>query len=532
MGLFEWIAGLGAESRVQAAIDKALPRWLYIYRFMPKGYLDALYESAFRRGISNATTADAAAEVKAINQIRQDMEHETVSNIPTMENASIAHGQLANWLTMNTRPELILRYFIIGLGPVIDKKPETKQKEILNEIAIPCKDFNTKYMKELNDYNKSMGIAADYFEKHYVSGEASGLGFGVITNSVASALLYDIMNANEIKRQLSYQHGAAANITGTFNEERAERLRSNVAELYSQFRRDINAAVDEAFVAIDGGKTAIMKEKEIAKEKNDQDRQNVSRLSEQCREQILKDIAGIGNCKASSFFKIKGYGEYSHQMVNANLNLLAKEGRIKKFKGEDGTTYFSALDNTEAIEEENTATELFERDKSRVYYVLAQNAPITLNELLTKDNIVKMLGNSRVATLLNQLKKDGLVLIEERGSDKLYLIVPEWEIVKVTLEENGKSTLSQLKSLGGRTSYLSMGQLSRAVNKLIDEGIVIKTTEERETFYSLSKNVQTNVESTSTLSVADEIKKFKELLDIGAITQEEYDKKKEQLLNQ
>jgi hypothetical protein len=189
---------------------------------------------------------------------------------------------------------------------------ESKLHSSIDIAPIPCKDFNTKYMKELNDYNKSMGIAADYFEKHYVSGEASGLGFGVITNSVASALLYDIMNANEIKRQLSYQHGAAANITGTFNEERAERLRSNVAELYSQFRRDINAAVDEAFVAIDGGKTAIMKEKEIAKEKNDQDRQNVSRLSEQCREQILKDIAGIGNCKASSFFKIKGYGEYSH----------------------------------------------------------------------------------------------------------------------------------------------------------------------------------------------------------------------------
>ncbi|WP_397544849.1 SHOCT domain-containing protein [Ruminococcus sp.] len=31
-------------------------------------------------------------------------------------------------------------------------------------------------------------------------------------------------------------------------------------------------------------------------------------------------------------------------------------------------------------------------------------------------------------------------------------------------------------------------------------------------------------------SVADEIRKFKELLDIGAITQEEFDAKKKQLL--
>ena len=37
-------------------------------------------------------------------------------------------------------------------------------------------------------------------------------------------------------------------------------------------------------------------------------------------------------------------------------------------------------------------------------------------------------------------------------------------------------------------------------------------------------------ESTSSISVADEIKKFKELLDMGAITQEEFDTKKKELL--
>lgn len=40
-----------------------------------------------------------------------------------------------------------------------------------------------------------------------------------------------------------------------------------------------------------------------------------------------------------------------------------------------------------------------------------------------------------------------------------------------------------------------------------------------------SQNTSNNV------SVADEVKKFKELLDIGAITQEEFDKKKKELLN-
>ena len=39
-----------------------------------------------------------------------------------------------------------------------------------------------------------------------------------------------------------------------------------------------------------------------------------------------------------------------------------------------------------------------------------------------------------------------------------------------------------------------------------------------------------NAPVTNSASVADELKKFKELLDMGAITQEEFDAKKKQLL--
>ena len=44
------------------------------------------------------------------------------------------------------------------------------------------------------------------------------------------------------------------------------------------------------------------------------------------------------------------------------------------------------------------------------------------------------------------------------------------------------------------------------------------------------KNQKNQVQSTTTSSPADELKKFKELLDLGIITQEEFDAKKKQLL--
>ena len=48
------------------------------------------------------------------------------------------------------------------------------------------------------------------------------------------------------------------------------------------------------------------------------------------------------------------------------------------------------------------------------------------------------------------------------------------------------------------------------------------------------KSNQSNLEKDNkneSLSVADEIKKFKELLDMGAITQDEFEYKKKELLN-
>ena len=48
---------------------------------------------------------------------------------------------------------------------------------------------------------------------------------------------------------------------------------------------------------------------------------------------------------------------------------------------------------------------------------------------------------------------------------------------------------------------------------------------------SLQANIETVITPTVNTSAADEILKYKNLLDIGAITQEEYDAKKKQLLN-
>ena len=55
-------------------------------------------------------------------------------------------------------------------------------------------------------------------------------------------------------------------------------------------------------------------------------------------------------------------------------------------------------------------------------------------------------------------------------------------------------------------------------------------TEIRAAFENYKDNIGTGAAGSAALSAADELKKFKELLDSGVITQEEFDAKKKQLL--
>ena len=65
---------------------------------------------------------------------------------------------------------------------------------------------------------------------------------------------------------------------------------------------------------------------------------------------------------------------------------------------------------------------------------------------------------------------------------------------------------------------------SKSVQDILSKFQIIVDSLEQEKGIQ-SQNISSNI------SAADEVKKFKELLDIGAITQEEFDKKKKELLN-
>lgn len=87
-----------------------------------------------------------------------------------------------------------------------------------------------------------------------------------------------------------------------------------------------------------------------------------------------------------------------------------------------------------------------------------------------------------------------------------------------------------------RKKYFGILQKTNISTAVIDneQNVVIDNKENKtEIAITEQKNPtkEETIESKATLGVADEIKKYKELLDSGAITQEEFEQKKKQLLN-
>lgn len=109
----------------------------------------------------------------------------------------------------------------------------------------------------------------------------------------------------------------------------------------------------------------------------------------------------------------------------------------------------------------------------------------------------------------------------------------------ITSKRTSKKEISSMKV----TISLSNPYHSMVSTEFIPSGLTYKVDEPMYKFYkqqvdslvSFIQNIQTRAKSTNnsdivSQSIADEILKFKNLLDIGAITQDEYEEKKKQLL--
>lgn len=93
------------------------------------------------------------------------------------------------------------------------------------------------------------------------------------------------------------------------------------------------------------------------------------------------------------------------------------------------------------------------------------------------------------------------------------------------------NSISHSKGLMMGKICITDGAKSRTIENISNLTITFFTETVKEQMAEYKKSTLQPTQQANTVSVADELLKFKQLLDLGAITQEEYDSKKSELLN-
>lgn len=105
------------------------------------------------------------------------------------------------------------------------------------------------------------------------------------------------------------------------------------------------------------------------------------------------------------------------------------------------------------------------------------------------------------------------------------------ENLKMAKEANRSATFGIINAIGGTqlSTYAELNRAERYADKVVDYSKCPKCGSTSLVEMQEGEPV-TNSTSVGTMSVADELKKYKDLLDMNVITQDEFDAKKKQLL--
>ena len=133
---------------------------------------------------------------------------------------------------------------------------------------------------------------------------------------------------------------------------------------------------------------------------------------------------------------------------------------------------------------------------------------------------------ARAASL--ELTADGIDGVYKSHGHKEQLRLPIDKVDSVMVIQSVADNIRGGKTVcfgtaSGRIKFICVQNAEEFVNE------VNKQIEEHKSTFAAGKTAEPNVPSPA-LSNADELKKYKDLLDMGAITQEEFDEKKKQLL--
>lgn len=140
----------------------------------------------------------------------------------------------------------------------------------------------------------------------------------------------------------------------------------------------------------------------------------------------------------------------------------------------------------------------------------------TLKNEMTEDTVIPYKTVEKLEITRHQVTNAEMML--SNGGDLRSL--EQENNIEITYRDNGKRVVLRVEMLSGVSLYGQAGKCREMMDVLRQNEILDKFAGEQKAVPSAAP----------ALSTADELRKFKELLDMGIISQEDFDNKKQQLL--
>ena len=236
---------------MERARDK--PRYDFYYSFVPTDSIDEVVSAIARVQImaSLNNSYGSAGDTPALMDLKNRNDSEADFATPPTKDIVELRKYLDYWVKKYDRPELITKRLLKTLLYCATAMNTKAVEKSVTDIVQATEYFHKTYLKMLDSTGKAFELSSKALHDHYVTGETTGLGFGLITNSVSHALLYQAWDQKERNNQLMAQTASVSRASKSIAEDRLVANTAKIKELYSQYSGTVIKAVVSAYETID-----------------------------------------------------------------------------------------------------------------------------------------------------------------------------------------------------------------------------------------------------------------------------------------
>ena len=197
------------------------------------------------------TTKTIAEEAEGVTneKIRREKIKYYIDNLDveeiTLENVK---SILIKWEKGNVRPEIIVERLIVIFSEKYNMEKTTFKKNYAPSLINHLKEFDDVFCKNMDllvsqskEYRKQSNTS-------YNNKNITGLNYGIITNSMGSAMAYDFLNNREMSKQSRQQNYRIQDNQNLHEKSMLEVIYKQVMKEYEKF---VNSIYDELEILFD-----------------------------------------------------------------------------------------------------------------------------------------------------------------------------------------------------------------------------------------------------------------------------------------